>query len=246
MTPGRDFALARRETIRYHQQFYAATVLGQTGTWLAAPHPLLGEALDLLAAEKPVTAYDLGAGVGRHTLPMLQELPAGSEVYAVDLLPSALDSLRATAPGNTATVLHTRVQDLDEFEFETAAELILAFSAIEHLPTPEAVESLLRRIAAATVGGGVVAVGVVADRREIHPGGSLRPALLESGITAAATRDLLCDAFKDFTIDDLHERPAEVVEERNGCRYVLASTLITFLARRPKPARPTSELHRSR
>ena len=41
----------------------------------------------------PVHAYDLGAGVGRHTLPIVAGLPTGSRVTAVDLIPSALANL---------------------------------------------------------------------------------------------------------------------------------------------------------
>jgi methylase of polypeptide subunit release factors len=42
---------------------------------------------------RPVHAYDLGAGVGRHALPIVDGLPTGSRVTAVDLIPGALASL---------------------------------------------------------------------------------------------------------------------------------------------------------
>lgn len=228
---GVDFCRARQETIRYHEDLYASTHLGESGTWLAAPHPLLCQALTLLAAESPVTAYDLGAGVGRHTIPMLHNLPLGSDVYAVDLLQSALDRLEAAVPPDIATVLHTVRCDLDDFVFDTLADLVVAFSAIEHLPDTRSVRALLQRIAAAIAPGGVVAVGVAADRVEIHASGR-RPALLESGITSATSRELLTETFTEFTVEELSARPAEVLEDRAGQRYTLRSTLITMLARR--------------
>ncbi|MGH3250765.1 MAG: hypothetical protein ACRDOI_31790, partial [Trebonia sp.] len=120
------FERARRETVRYHERFYASASLGQAGTWLAKPHRLMADALELVSPGKPVVAYDLGAGIGRHTIPLLRELPAGSDVFAVDLLPSALRSIENAVPPGTRTHLRTRPADLDGFEFEAPADLILA------------------------------------------------------------------------------------------------------------------------
>jgi hypothetical protein len=71
-----EFVRARRETIRYHEMLYRSTSLGARGSWLAHPHPLVMDSLGLVT--RPVHAYDLGAGVGRHTLPLVTGLPSGS------------------------------------------------------------------------------------------------------------------------------------------------------------------------
>ena len=78
----------------------------------------MADALELVSSDKPAVAYDLGAGIGRHTIPLLRELPAGSDVFAVDLLPSALRSLENAVPPGIRAHLHTRPADLDGFEFE--------------------------------------------------------------------------------------------------------------------------------
>ena len=228
-----EFERARRETIRYHEELYGATGLGQPDEWLKKPHPLVFDALRLLSPSEPVTAYDLGAGVGRHTVPMMRLLPAGSQVHAVDLLASALRRLEDTAPRQGPTVLLTQQADLEDFVFPTAAELCFAFSAIEHLRDEPAIRAVLRRIATATRPGGVVALGIVADRFEIHQDGSRRPALLESGLSVATTRALLTEVFDDFVVDRLVTGPAEVDEHRDGVPYTLSSTLVTWLGRRP-------------
>jgi hypothetical protein len=51
--------------------------VGQAGTWLADTQPLMVDALARLSPGKAVTAHDLGAGIGRHTLPMLGLLRPG-------------------------------------------------------------------------------------------------------------------------------------------------------------------------
>ena len=73
-----EFARARHETVRYHEELYSHVRLGQEGTWLARPHRLLLDALARVPGGRPVIAYDLGAGIGRHTIPMLRRLAAGS------------------------------------------------------------------------------------------------------------------------------------------------------------------------
>jgi tellurite methyltransferase len=242
-----EFARARRETVRYHEALYSTAGLGAPGTWLARPHRLLLDALahmpgrpvtvnDLTGHDltgHDLTAYDLGAGIGRHTIPLMQQLPAGSQVYAVDLLASALQSLRSSIPPGISTVLHTRQADLDDFTFETPADLVVAFSAIEHLPGLEAIHRLLERVRAAVRPGGVVAIGIVADRLEIDSNGDRRPALLESAISAAAATELLSSTFGAYDVVYREAHPADVREERDGEPYTLKSTLLTWLATRP-------------
>jgi tellurite methyltransferase len=228
-----EFERARHETVRYHEELYSSTGVGQAGTWLARPHRLLLDALAHVPSGRPVIAYDLGAGIGRHTIPMMRQLPADSEVYAVDLLPSALQTLRRSVPPGISPVLHTRHADLDDFVFETPADLVLAFSAIEHLPNLEAIRGLLERVHAAVRPSGLVAIGIVADRIEIDSKGNHRPALLESAISTAAATELLSSAFRAFHVVYQKARPADVREDRDGESYTLASTLLTWLAKRP-------------
>jgi tellurite methyltransferase len=226
------FERARRETVRYHERLYASAALGQAGTWLAKPHRLMADALELVPSGRPVVAYDLGAGIGRHTFPLLRELPDGSDVFAVDLLSSALRKLETAVPPGIRTHLHTRPADLDGFEFEAPADLILAFSAVEHLRDLKAVRRLLDRVRAATRPGGVVAIGIVADRVEVDDHGRRRPALLESAMSAADATGLLASAFRDFDVTYQRLGPARVREERGEDTYTLTSTLVTWLATR--------------
>lgn len=227
--PG-DFERARGETIRYHEELYATTSLGQKGTWLEKPHRLLADALALVPADRPLIAYDLGAGVGRHTLPMLALLPPGSEVYAVDLLSSALARLQRAAPPGTAARLHTRQADLSDYTFGPPADLVFAFSAIEHIGGLRSIRALLERARRATRPGAVVAFGVVADRSETDCHGNHRPALIESSLSARAACDLLDGCFSGFDVDYRHFDPAKIREERKTERYTLDSVLLTWLA----------------
>lgn len=132
-TPSERFAAARAQTIRNHEDLYRRSGLGDAGTWLARPSPFVLDAIGAVDAAIPVVAYDLGAGVGRHTITMAQQLPAGSTVIAVDLLRSALDRLERTVGASPGVAVRTVEADLADFEFGDSASLIVAFSALEHL-----------------------------------------------------------------------------------------------------------------
>lgn len=233
-----EFDRARRETIRYHEELYANTSLGDAGSWLARPHRLIFEALELMPDDRAVVAYDLGSGIGRHTIPLLENVPDGSEIHAIDLLDSAVEKLKQAAPASIAARLHARQADLTDVELRDGVDLVFAFSAVEHLPDSEAIARLLAKIASALRPGGVAAFGIVADRYEVDAAGERRPALLESGITVQDAEALLADAFAGFEVIQQRTHPASVVEERDGEEYTLSSTLLTWIGRRADGAPP--------
>lgn len=228
-----EFDRARRETIRYHQELYANTSLGDDASWLARPHRLIFEALELLPKGRPVTAYDLGAGIGRHTMPLLENLPDGSEIHAIDLLESAVRKLKQSAPASGSTTLHARQADLADVEFVDRVDLVFAFSAVEHLADSGEIGRLFEKIAVALRPGGIAAFGIVADRYEVDAAGERRPALLESGISVQGAEDLLTEAFAGFEVIQQRTQPAFIDEERGQEEYTLSSTLLTWTGRRP-------------
>ena len=86
---------------------------------------------------------------------------------------------------------------------------------------------------AATKPGGVVAIGIVADRAEVDDHGRQRQALIESAMSALEAAGLISAAFSDFEVTYQRLSPAQVREERDGDTYTLTSTLVTWLAVRP-------------
>ena len=72
------FDEGRGETIRYHEELYSAPEAHDPDAWLNRPAPIVMDALAHLDRTRPVRVYDLGAGSGRHTIPLARALPAGS------------------------------------------------------------------------------------------------------------------------------------------------------------------------
>jgi SAM-dependent methyltransferase len=246
-----DFGAARRETIRYHEALYGRLGSSPPGGWPARPHRLVVDAL--ASVTEPVHAYDLGAGIGRHTLRMAVGLPAGSRVTAVDLLPSALDRLTESATrAGVGDRIEVVAADLERYRFPARdAGVVVAFSALEHLSSPNAIRELLARCRGATLPGGVNVIAIFADRREVTGHGT-RPALIECPLTSQQARATLLAAYRgwEVLIDD--RAPADAAETRDGEDYELRSTLVTFVARLddgrkypPPPVRTSLDMSRS-
>jgi SAM-dependent methyltransferase len=228
------FSAAREETIRYHEEFYASTPLGSAGSWLARPHPSVIDAINLVDAPGPVQAFDLGAGVGRHTLPMAQLLPTGSTVTAVDMLPTAIELLVANCRmGKVLPSVMPVVADLEHYDFgDASASLIVGFSAVEHVSSLSAMGALLERCRDAMCVGGIVSFGIVADRAEVANDGAVTVGLVESELTAGQARECLRAVFAGWEVIRDETRPTRVVEQRDGTEYELRGSLVVFTARK--------------
>jgi hypothetical protein len=228
-----EFVRARAETIRYHETLYRSASLGTRGSWLAHPHPLVMDSLGLVT--RPVHAYDLGAGVGRHTLPIVAGLPAESRVTAVDIIPSALASLvENAAAAGLSNRIETVSADLESWTFPADdAGLIVAFSALEHVSSLDAFCVVLERCRAATIPGGVNVIGIVANREEVSSSGARRAALIELPLSGEQALSVLRRCFTGWEIHVDETIPAAVTEGRNGVLHELRSTLIKFVAQAP-------------
>lgn len=229
------FKTARAETVRYHEELYASSSLGSPGSWLANPHPSVIDAIGRVEDEAAVQAFDLGSGVGRHAIPMARLLPAGSIVTAVDLLPSAIRRLRdnCSRAGVAASVVPV-VADIEEFEFGVArASLIVGFSSIEHVSSPEAMRALLERCRDATRSRGVVMFGVLADRVEVAADGTTTDGFVETRLSSDEAGRCLEGVFDDWQVIRHEVHPSAATEQRDGVEHELRGSLVLFTARRP-------------
>lgn len=181
----------RQETTRYHQELYGSTV--SCSSWLSRPSPFVLRSLDALADTGPVVVYDLGCGVGRHTIPIAQAVPAGSRVIGVDLLPVALDRLwEAAKAAGVDDRIECVVADLESVAMVPhSADLLVGCSALEHVSSLQALDSLIAQRQRATKIGGLNCLVLTADRVEIDQLGRVRPALVEFALTGSELDELL-------------------------------------------------------
>ncbi|WP_050347125.1 class I SAM-dependent methyltransferase [Arsenicicoccus sp. oral taxon 190] len=228
------FDEGRAETIRYHEELYSAPEAHDPDAWLNQPAPIVMGALQHLDRTRPVRVYDLGAGSGRHTIPLARTLPSGSRVVAVDLLDTAVQSLKERAARESvADVVIPVVADQEGYRFDRGpADLVLGVSTLEHVSSVEAFRDLLARMRDATAPGGVVVLVIATDRHEVADG-ETRPAQAELALTTEEAVRIVDEVYADWTEHRRDESPFGVTEERDGRSYELRSVNVRRVLQRP-------------
>jgi len=191
-------------------------------------------AVELLGTDSPKRVLDLGAGVGRHAIPIAQALPGGSTVTAVDLLPSAIETMLQNARDfGLDGRIQGIVSDLEQFDIPRGEyDLIIACSVLEHVRSLEAFEGILESIQVGTAPGGLNCLVIGADRKEIDANGVSRDALIELPLASEYVSRKLEGLYRDWQVIDKSVSNVAVVESRDDERYTLQSTCVRTLARR--------------
>lgn len=230
-----DFSSAegRLETVRYHEEFYAQHDLFVAGSWLHRPAPFVMRGLEHLSPTAD-RALDLGAGVGRHTIPIAQRLGLGSLVVGVDLLPIAGRRLHENA---TELGVRDRVQaivaDLEHLALRPASlDLLVSVSAMEHVSGPTAFVTVLRSCQRATRVGGLHCLIIGTDKVEEDAAGVIRPARVEYTLTSEDGERLLREVYAEWETLDYSRATFSVDEDRDGESYALRTTNLRLLVRR--------------
>jgi SAM-dependent methyltransferase len=229
----------RRETVRYHQDFYATHELFEEGSWLHKPSPFVMRSLGHLGADRPVVAVDLGAGVGRHTIPVADRLPEGSYVLAVDLLPLAAQRLHdnALAAGVRDSV-QAVVADLDHVALAPdSVDWLVSVSALDHATGLDMLERVIARCQQATRSGGLNCLIIGTDKVEIDATGRSRPARVEFHLQTEDAERLLDRLYGSWERLEDSSAVFAVDEDRDGESYSLRTTNLRLLARRPREER---------
>jgi SAM-dependent methyltransferase len=222
----------RLETIRYHQDLYARHDLDDPSTWLGRPSPFVLRAIAAAATTKPALVLDLGCGIGRHTIPAAQALPAGSRVIGVDLLPIATARLKEAAEAAYVSVQPV-VADLETFAIAPeSADLVISCSALEHVSSKPALEAALVRWQRMTRVGGLHCLVVGCDKREVCADGSTRPAIAEFELTRSDAGEMLERCYRGWEQVEYAVDHYSVTETRDGLAYRLESVCLRLLARR--------------
>ncbi len=228
------FDEGRDETIRYHEELYSAPEAHDPDAWLNRPAPIVMDALAHLDRTRPVRVYDLGAGSGRHAIPLARALPAGSRVVAVDLLDIPIQQLKErTAHESVGDVVIPVVADQETYEFDRGpADLVLGVSTLEHVSSRDAFVALLERMRDATAPGGVHVLVIATDRREVVDG-ETRAARVELDLGHDDACAILEQVYAGWQVHESSSPQTSVAEDRDGQAYDLVSRNVRRVLQRP-------------
>ena len=179
---------------------------------------------------------DLGSGVGRNAIACAERLPE-STIECVDILPIAIEKLQENAKKlGVSRQIRGIVSPVDVFEVEQSAyDIILAASVLEHLDSKACAERKLREVSDGIRPGGAVLIVMNTGVREWDSEtGEPLPPQFEVNLPPEEIRGLLGDAFCGWEI--LWDRCIhyEYQVPRRDRTAVISAEVVTFTARRPQ------------
>lgn len=199
-----DFAENRLDTVRRaeafsHTQAYNNLKLFQPGSWLAKPVKTVMDLMPCFQSCESFCGLDLGCGVGRNCIPVLQAIPhIPRYMDCVDILPLAIGKLRENAAAyGLSCQIHGIVCPVDQYPIQqNRYDLILAVSVLEHLDSPDTLKTKLLEIRNGLRPGGIACLIVNTSVKEtdLTTGTPLRPQF-EINLPAADMTSLLEDTF---------------------------------------------------
>ncbi|CAM4024757.1 class I SAM-dependent methyltransferase [Alkalicoccus chagannorensis] len=233
-----DLDRIRKEEKQYHEFCYDKYDLYEEGSWLKKPAPVIEDHLAFICKREKPQILDLGAGVGRNSIPMAKAAKdAGGRVQAVDFLASAMEKLRGYREDyNVADVLECVESDIADVDMpENGYDLIVAISSIEHVDNLQTFEKILDRMRLGTKPGGRVIIIANSDIEEYdwHTREKREP-LLEVHLSTKNLHEQLMKAFDGWNIQREDVKPLSFEVVRDGNPVQLKSRALTLVVEKPE------------
>ncbi len=220
----------------YHDACYQQNELFQEGSWLYKPAASVMEIVANFNHYEELYVLDLGAGAGRHSIPIAESLlHRQGKVTAIDLLESATYKLHEyTNRFGVAEVMDIVQSSIEDFPIAVGGyDLIIAVSVIEHLQSIEALSSKLQEMAEGTRARGINCIIASTNVKElvIETGESLEP-MYEINLDTEEMFQLLDERYKGWEIVKRLAKPLEYHIKRDNQVVKLSSDCITYVVRR--------------
>ncbi len=222
----------REEEKEYHEQFYEEHELFEEGTWLSEPIPSVMDAFKLIRQQPNLRVLDLGSGVGRHSIPVAQDIQSrGGKVVCVDLLDTAIEQLRTYAKEyEVAHAVQGIQSDISDYQIqENYFDFIVAVSSLEHARTESAFEKILSRMEKGTKPGGIHCIIINAEASDEDEENTM-----EIDRPAEDLLSRLDQNYENWEIINRFVEPLEFKTVRDDQEMWLHAKAITYVARKKK------------
>ncbi len=229
-----SFHTARDSENEYHQQFYKENKLFEDGSWMSRPTPLAMELLERLQQYTPAPqVLDLACGVGRHAIPIAQQLEQGGNVIGVDLLEDAIKQLQQYAEQyEVSDRIKGVVGDVEHYEIAPEQfDYIIATGCLEHVSSQQALHAVIERMQAGTRTGGIHFISMTSSVQQVdQQSGQAEAGNIELNLDTTELLQLLAQAYDGWQII-AHKAVAQAIEENKDDHDIeLQGNWVTFAA----------------
>ncbi len=209
--------------------------LFEEGSWLYKPVKTVMEQLSLLKGKRDIRVLDLGAGVGRNSIPIANELKhSARKVVCVDLLPSAIEKLsRYSKEYDVEEVIELENSDITDYQIkQNEYDYIVAVSSLEHVASESIFDSVLKKMAAGTKDGGLncIIVNSEVEETDIQTNERL-DALMEVNIKTEDMIGKLRSFYNGWEVVKEQVKPLKYKIVRNDKEVLLKTNAITYVVR---------------
>ncbi|WP_337100023.1 class I SAM-dependent methyltransferase [Paenibacillus sp. YIM B09110] len=225
----------RDEEKKYHDACYEEHKLFEPGSWLHRPVQTVLEVLEQFKDYKQLNVLDLGAGIGRNSIPIAQSLVGRQgRVVCVDLLESAIAGLLENSKQfGVESYIDARLSDIEHFNIASSEyDFIVAVSALEHVSSEAVLADKLGEMVRGTKQGGIhcIIIGSNIQEHALYTNAELDP-MFEVNISTERMLQLLDVQYASWDVQRRHVRTLVYDIDRNGIPVKLTTDCITFVAR---------------
>ncbi|MGP4040151.1 class I SAM-dependent methyltransferase [Gracilibacillus sp. D59] len=225
----------RNEEKKYHDYCYDNYQLFEKGSWLYKPVKTVMELIPLLDGKGQLNVLDLGAGVGRNSIPIAEKIKdKDGKVVCVDLLDSAINKLiEYSKKFEVADIIETEKADIGKYPIkEDTYDLIVAVSSLEHVNSENALEDTIKRMVKGTKKSGINCLIINSEIEEIEMETNKQlEALMEVNISTEEMINKLNNIYQDWKVIKQVVKPLEYQIVRNEKSILLKTKAITFVVK---------------
>lgn len=233
------FDTARESESDYHEKFYEENKLFEPGTWMAGPTPIVMELLERLQKYTPAPkVLDMACGVGRHTIPVAQQLTEGGVVVGVDLLDSAIEQLQKYAEEyNVADRIEAVTSDVESYTIEPDAyDYMIATGCLEHVSSQDSLQKVIKSMQAGTRTGGIHLISMTSSVQQVdQKTQETEEGNIELNLTTEQLLELLNEYYEGWNIIERKAVAQAIEETKDGKEIELQGNWITFAACKEDP-----------
>ncbi len=228
--------LILNEEKKYHDYCYDNYKLFEKGSWLYKPVKTVMESIASLEGKGHLNVLDLGAGVGRNSIPIAEKIKGkGGKVVCVDLLDSAIEKLiEYSKKFDVEDIIEIEKADIGKYSIkEDEYDLIVAVSSLEHVSSENILDSVLNQMVQGTKKGGINSIIINSEVEEIEIESNKQlDAFMEINLSTDQMIDKLNNNYKGWKVVKQLVRPLEYQIVRNEEPVLLKSKAITFVVQK--------------